>query len=497
MKYKKHKRRETSVKQHRLTLPTCKLEMPDVIPGYPNENFPSSDSAYESSTDCGSDALTNQPGKPANCGHHRRFYQHPYQSLTTPSASLYSTPVTENNCVSNSHSDYLTSSVAHREKSPATHHTSVCHSSHHKTYNQRASLYQDGLGSLKIPSPHMRSHSSLSSLSSQGVSQMPPLGSHLHPATTLYSQHPPPASTHTSPVSHKSFQNVSPQGHARKQDSFDKTLSFPLSCIPRRQCPPDGLQSQCHYPKQEQNPVHFVKMKTELNHNLEQSHSFSVPAEDFRSKAHSEVSECHQLCFAFNVGKLQVKQEIGCLDDRDQLTRSASDHQRLSEISSSKVLLNTLTVPSSPQNSHSNTPGENVHYHKLKALQQSPDLEIVGNSLNSSYTFKLPPSHQPQQNDLSKNRSAAHDNLKNVSLSQPTSSLSFYPSPSSLISDLAKNDCLLSIVEDYQIEQFTGTEETVAQALCQVGDNIVMRFVQWMKQLPFYRYECSRMYKIH
>ena len=27
----------------------------------------------------------------------------------------------------------------------------------------------------------------------------------------------------------------------------------------------------------------------------------------------------------------------------------------------------------------------------------------------------------------------------------------------------------------------------MAQALCQVGDNIVMRFVQWMKQLPFYK----------
>ncbi|GFN82738.1 nuclear receptor subfamily 6 group a member 1-a [Plakobranchus ocellatus] len=82
---------------------------------------------------------------------------------------------------------------------------------------------------------------------------------------------------------------------------------------------------------------------------------------------------------------------------------------------------------------------------------------------------------------------ASRFNSEGGKSSSSHSSQSFYTSPSSIIADLAKNDSLLSIAEDYQIGQFTGTQESIAQALCMVGDNIVMRFVHWMKQLPFCR----------
>lgn len=60
-------------------------------------------------------------------------------------------------------------------------------------------------------------------------------------------------------------------------------------------------------------------------------------------------------------------------------------------------------------------------------------------------------------------------------------------SHAALISELVRKDCLLSIAEDYKIEQFIGSEQNVAEALCQVGDDIVMKLVHWMRHLPFHR----------
>ncbi|XP_076436483.1 LOW QUALITY PROTEIN: hormone receptor 4-like [Babylonia areolata] len=59
-------------------------------------------------------------------------------------------------------------------------------------------------------------------------------------------------------------------------------------------------------------------------------------------------------------------------------------------------------------------------------------------------------------------------------------------SHSALVSELARKESLLCIAEDYKIEQFTGTERSVAEALCQVGDDIVRKLVQWMRHLPFH-----------
>lgn len=78
--------------------------------------------------------------------------------------------------------------------------------------------------------------------------------------------------------------------------------------------------------------------------------------------------------------------------------------------------------------------------------------------------------------------------ISRYSMTAPVfSSASNSPSShSALVTELARKDTLLSIAEDYKIEQFTGTEQSVAEALCKVGDDIVMKLVQWMRHLPFH-----------
>lgn len=80
--------------------------------------------------------------------------------------------------------------------------------------------------------------------------------------------------------------------------------------------------------------------------------------------------------------------------------------------------------------------------------------------------------------------SAAH--LSRYSMAAPVSSSASTSSHASLVTELARKDTLLCIAEDYKIEQFTGTEQSVAEALCKVGDDIVMKLVQWMRHLPFH-----------
>ncbi|XP_076454831.1 hormone receptor 4-like [Babylonia areolata] len=55
-----------------------------------------------------------------------------------------------------------------------------------------------------------------------------------------------------------------------------------------------------------------------------------------------------------------------------------------------------------------------------------------------------------------------------------------------LMTELAREDSLLNIAEDYKIEQFAGSERSVAEAMHKVGNDIMLRLVRWMRQLPFH-----------
>ncbi|CAG5117535.1 unnamed protein product [Candidula unifasciata] len=221
-------------------------------------------------------------------------------------------------------------------------------------------------------------------------------------------------------------------------------------------------------------------------------YKMSSPHVDYRSRAAGEAAGYHQMYMT----KPQVKQEMqDCTDDnsQQQTGRSNTSYHLISQAesyNSNETSLNTFTLAPSPKMSYT-APTESSLQLKRDTSRMSPtpqnnQNQFSSNSQNSTQTFKLPTPHQQHQTDLSESQSTQDD--LNTFCHPQLPSLPFYSSPPSLISDLAKNDSLLSIAEDYQIEQFTGTEETVAQALCQVGDSIVMRFVQWMKQLPFYRY---------
>ncbi|XP_071097442.1 nuclear receptor subfamily 6 group A member 1-like [Haliotis cracherodii] len=61
------------------------------------------------------------------------------------------------------------------------------------------------------------------------------------------------------------------------------------------------------------------------------------------------------------------------------------------------------------------------------------------------------------------------------------------PDTEHLIDELMHVDSLLGIAESYRIDQFAGSEDSVAQTLCKIGDDIVVKLVQWIRQLPFYR----------
>lgn len=495
MKYKKHKRRETAEKggkHQRLTVPTCKLEMPDAIPGYPGEHFQSSDSAYESSTDCGSDGMTSHSGRLSRCGQYQHCYPHLYKSVGSTELPQNTISLSEQHLVSKNHSDYLTvpnfGPKQQQKVSFAAHQSSACHTNHHRNLEQRSFMYSEELPSLKIPPLQMRNHSTFS----HNVGQLSPLSvlqssSHFHTASPSYSQHLPSSpSLQMSPGSLKHHHQMSP-GSLRKPHSCDITL-------PHHCCNSDGLKLQFNPPNEEQNPLSLAKMKTEENrHGQELSQSMPSPQAHYRNRASGEPSEYHQMY----IKKSQVKQEmLDCMDDdsKHQTGRNNESYHHISPVESygpSKSSLNPFTLTPSPKMSFTDPNSESSFQLQSNATRLSPKPQNTQSKFSSSnqtstQTFKLPPTQQQQQQqELSKSRST-QDDLKNSCHSQ-LSALPFYASPSSLISDLAKNDCLLSIAEDYQIEQFTGTEETVAQALCQVGDSIVMRFVQWMKQLPFYR----------
>ncbi|XP_059151801.1 hormone receptor 4-like [Physella acuta] len=374
VKYKKHKRRDTtekSLKMHRLSFPTCKLEMPEVIAGYPCESFPSSDSAYESSTECGTDGTKSDTSSSYSQLHHA-------SSCRTIMAQAYT--------------DSL------------------------KNYKQFSC--QESGTNLKIPSPHRQPSSPTCAVQHYHTPQLEigqkPASMHLysqpmdHPPVVLeqsYKNQQHSQSHHDCKISKGQEKQGWPtpnQGHSQHQEQEKQGWPTP---------------NQGHSQHQEQEKQGWpTPNQGHSQHQEQEKQGWPTP-----NQGHSQ----HEDTF-------RIKQELEPLESSK--IRSCSND----------------TMPDFL------APSSGYPLYKPTTRPGAPTQELEGSQEKTSENFAQ-------------------------------TSLPYYTSPSSLIPELAKNESLLSIAEDYHIDQFTGSEEAVAQALCQVGDNIVMRFVHWMKQLPFYR----------
>ena len=192
----------------------------------------------------------------------------------------------------------------------------------------------------------------------------------------------------------------------------------------------------------------------------------------------------------------QKQSDSDYCSDRDTRDNGSSFHRALSPaLCQEKVSSVPQDLSQSGSLSGSKGNGECLSKKDNRTSAMSPTSLAAAPSSPPAHIFKHP-QHQSHYSNMAKsggcgskfNNSSNESHGSRLNTDGVKSvSQSFYASPASIIADLAKNDNLLSIAEDYQIDQFTGSEESVAQALCMVGDNIVMRFVHWMKHLPFCR----------
>ncbi|XP_005095260.2 uncharacterized protein LOC101860559 [Aplysia californica] len=554
VKYKKHKRREGAEKgvrhHHRVPMPTCKLEMPDVIPGYPGENMLSSDSAYESSTDCASDANSVVSGKSGNT---YRPYAHPFYPQGYP-AYQGGPPSMAGSSVGGDRSPqakpHINYPLADSYRKPGTPSSSYHSSPHKSRFDQGMYTYQEGRPSLKVPSPpgagdHRQSHSAVMS----GESSPPSYGQQMYSRTSqlpgsprglegAYSHHVTPTSNPLPHDSAASYKHPQPQQQQQMSPVMQMNRYFYEAGVPSHQSfPPegsDGARAQgppdqkCEQPSaQGPHPDHRF---------MELPHNYSTNKRSYHPVSESQPMEgAESAVGGFPSGEqvpggMQVKQEVdtrseshGLMGEGVHASSAGFPGRRDSgPYSSAKTFPGTLSSSSPISTTAPSIAPEDSHYYYSASCNTSPKLHVpqhLSGSVPSSstHTFKSPASsrhhhhhhnhhhhhhhhHQPLASDMTTTTNtkpppgdSPQSNQDNVMFKNPQplatggSSLPFYSSPSALLADLAKNDCLLSIAEDYQIDQFTGSEENVAQALCQVGDNIVMRFVHWMKQLPFYK----------
>ncbi|KAL8558163.1 hypothetical protein ACOMHN_035468 [Nucella lapillus] len=110
--------------------------------------------------------------------------------------------------------------------------------------------------------------------------------------------------------------------------------------------------------------------------------------------------------------------------------------------------------------------------------------------VRSPYTVYNPNSTR----SVSKSSPVPTNSKRSVSKSSPvpsnsTRSVSTKPSPvpySALIAELVHGDSLLSVAEDYKMEQLVGPGLSMAKTMCKVGDDVMLRLVQWIRQLPFH-----------
>ncbi|KAH9514587.1 hypothetical protein Btru_025730 [Bulinus truncatus] len=472
VKYKKHKRREApekNLKSHRLSFPTCKLEMPETIPGYPGENVPSSDSAYESSTGCDVEVLrcpSCHSDKSLPCFdqyHHCQAQSYHYRNASTASNSSYGKSGSEVSSVSCVHSHVTSNTLSVTQTSPQQ--------SRH--FDQQKYLSHEGVTHLKIPSPSRQRN----------------FGSTLSEATNLQSSELRDYDNEADIVSYRQqqgrCQDRNYNSHMMKSYNLEDKKSE-LTCCATSVCQertptpcggysrasasygsgqrghtPDDISSSSFYGSENNVDIgnYYRSVKSEKNYRVEQREIDCDQANLTRNHAYINIDSTHE-----------VKQESESGDghrlNRTSDCQTSPRHKFNASPPSATTLTLTFSSPHSDSQSH------------LQHNQPSGDV---------SPSFKLPAVQQSNVNGRGKLVSdlSSHQTSSSSSASVGTS---FFSLPiSALISDLATNESLLTIAEDYKILQFTGTEEVVAQALCQVGGKIVMRFIHWMKQLPFYR----------
>lgn len=584
VKYKKHKRRDLCGKAtknqhhnhphhhlHRFSVPTCKLEMPEVVPGYKVRSTngdgassdagpSSSDSAYESSTDvgCVSDASSTWSSLSSSLSYSSTRYGHragynseggrngevsPRQYYVTypaplfpimPSSAHLSPPARgcEMRELGSSHGLSLMSSAPHPQQMyrSATGHTSL--GAH---LNQRQISLGDELARgtrLKIPSPlHPQLHHQQQE---QNHPQQQKHHQKLAAASPSHLLSPNAAAaardSYWSPPERGQYSNqhrLSPRS-PRTPVSVSDGSSFP-SYYPSMSSSgmttaesmsaasaaiySEGKQSQ-HQHFQEMPPASSQgQLLSPNNQGASRKNSMSCADASGIKREHSggsasyihqvHKSEQHQWQMAssgtrhhhhqneidpqWSPDGIQIKEETKAgEEDKSSYQAGTSDDQKQSDsdyCSDRDAQSSSQGEGSPPASVLLNGKMDNNESWSSAVSKPSPT------SPSASQVFK----HSQHQNYLGSKTKGSNTGDKFASNGSRHSdvvksvSQSFYASSANIIADLAKNDNLLSIAEDYQIDQFTGSEESVAHALCMVGDNIVMRFVHWMKHLPFCR----------
>ncbi|KAK0048770.1 hormone receptor 4-like isoform X1 [Biomphalaria pfeifferi] len=460
VKYKKHKRRENSernMRNQKLSFPTCKLEMPETIPGYPVDNFTSSNSAYESSTGCDSDVVSCHSEKSLTSYDQFHGYHHTrhLSNVPTSSTSLYSS---SHNEYSSAHSGHLQSASSN---GPKSYHQS-------RLFDQQTYLPQEGVTHLKIPSPVRQRNLSSSmsdacSLPSKGITvelgKVALCSTSRHQDQCLERSH----SSHTMKSYNCDNEQSSPNAHRCGVETCEEQA---LTSFSGHQ-----LTSSYYNHKHRVSPNQSTSEYTSSSFHGAKHNTCSPDVQsDGTIQKNVQDSNSNQLK---NSKNHHVYIDMNNLPGVKQEVERIDDYRQSKVINLQKSCVREINIlPPSPSISPPNDCQTKSHNNHL--------------SPNSSHHFKYPAS--PLQNENCRSISSLHPPIHQASATATSGGLSFFNRPvSSLISDLAKNESLLSIANDYKISQFTGTEEIVAQALCQVGGKIVMRFIQWMKQLPFYR----------
>ena len=470
MKYKKHKRRDSDKALRQPRLPTCKLETSDLIQGYSTST--SADSAYDSGNtyDSSTDAVSDN----GSSGSLFRSYSYPFYPNRL-------NPGTENQGSDSSEGNKL-SGFDFYQKPPAA------------SYSSSQRLFTES----RSNQPHMISSSRDNPLPS---------------ASSPYPSYPPHTQGNNVEVS---FSHISgkPSGHSPSPgySSPRHQTGNPYYFMDR--------PATSTYQKFSSTDANCSNSHTDLRISQpNQSHSYSHPDCNACLTSPREVTRDNESGRHIESPRSdwsQVKQEF----ESDNMLHAGKQVYRSNSYPRSDKTPKEISVPpfsgsDSPHHFYAKPSLKRPHQPDTLRIGQTsrqhdwqhsdPQSSPLPQEAQPSSSSYQPPSHpsssqstpypapQPyikplQQIPQAKKRSASDNLFKNpLPVSFSRSSLSIYASPTKLLSDLARNDCLLTIAEDYHIDQFTGSEDTVAQALCQVGDNIVMRFVKWMKHLPFYR----------
>lgn len=496
--------------KQRFHMPSCKLEMPDVIPGYPGEGLVSSDSAYESSTDCANDVVSTStlaqgPATSMMPGYRYNPFAHLLMSHSASrtkndvglnlSLSSSSTPVSSYQRLSPTITNNQVAIKTNIKPEPVSsnfyNHPNRLHVS-----SNRNAIPSDNNGhsghlcsptyphaehghlTLKIPSPipmmgighNMKMHQnqmspSVSTISSFEKPRISP--SHLQ-SSDLHSPQLSPSGL----MAQQCLQSKASTSPNAIKMPYSSLISSPssgsISPGSRRQLPESGVHHG--YPQQ----YHHLSLHTSspLSKSVKvnspqfvysQTHTQTFPV--FQTNHSNSMAQSNEMGYSNNAASISVPSVGSEISSNNK--SPLLNHRATPVLKEGGQTTISLPVPGRPLSTASAAASQGAFKEQPVPEQHSPQ---------PVFKNPLPKIERPFMSSMASSQAQSMTCLPN-----------FYSSASSLIADLSHNSCLLSIAEDYHIDQFTGEEEEVAMALCQVGDDIVARFVQWMKHLPFYR----------